>query len=208
VAADKRVRRLTEEPEDVLYEPFDAPSRLAQYISVIVRSPMSVPETQATLRAIVDGLDPTLPFMYVERLQDKTARALAEQRLFARVVLTLAGLAMLMAAIGLYGVIAHSVAARTREIGIRMALGAQRKAVMALFLRHAGTLAAVGVALGVAGAIWLSRLVESRLFGVEALDVTAFIGAALLFLVIALIASAIPTRAAVRVDPVVALRTE
>jgi predicted permease len=208
VAADKRVRRLTEEPEDVLYEPFDAPSRLAQYISVIVRSPMSVPETQATLRAIVDGLDPTLPFMYVERLQDKTARALAEQRLFARVVLTLAGLAMLMAAIGLYGVIAHSVAARTREIGIRMALGAQRKAVMALFLRHAGALAAVGVALGVAGAIWLSRLVESRLFGVEALDVTAFIGAALLFLVIALVASAIPTRAAVRVDPVVALRTE
>jgi ABC-type antimicrobial peptide transport system permease subunit len=169
---------------------------------------MAVPETQATLRAIVDGLDPTLPFMYVERLQDKTARALAEQRLFARVVLTLAGLAMLMAAIGLYGVIAHSVAARTREIGIRMALGAQRKAVMALFLRHAGTLAAVGVALGVAGAIWLSRLVESRLFGVEALDVTAFIGAALLFLVIALVASAIPTRAAVRVDPVVALRTE
>jgi ABC-type antimicrobial peptide transport system permease subunit len=133
---------------------------------------------------------------------------LAEQRLFARVVLTLAGLALLMAAVGLYGVIAHSVAARTREIGIRMALGARRKSVMTLFLRHAGILAGLGVFLGIAGAVALSRLVESRLFGVEALDVLAFAGAAALFLLIALAASAVPTRAALRVDPVEALRAD
>jgi ABC-type antimicrobial peptide transport system permease subunit len=208
VAADKRVRRLNDEEEDVLYEPFDAPSRLAQYISVIIRAPGSVPQTQAKLREIVDAFDPALPFMYVERLEDKTARVLAEQRLFARVVLTLAGLALLMAAVGLYGVIAHSVAARTREIGIRMALGARRKSVMTLFLRHAGILAGLGVFLGIAGAVALSRLVESRLFGVEALDVLAFAGAAALFLLIALAASAVPTRAALRVDPVEALRAD
>lgn len=79
---------------------------------------------------------------------------------------------------------------------------------MILFLRHAGTLAGLGVGLGILGAVALSRFVESRLFGVEPLDVSAFLGAALLFLVIALIASAIPTRAAIRVDPVIALRTE
>jgi predicted permease len=208
VAADKRVRRLTDEPEGVLYEPFDAPSRLAQYISVIVRSPMSVQQTQATLRSIVDALDPSLPFMYVERLRDKTARALAEQRLFARIVVTLATLALLMAAVGLYGVIAYSVAARTREIGIRMALGARQANVMALFLRHAGLLAGMGISLGIAGAVALSRLVESRLFGVEPLDPLAFAAAALVFLAIALTAAAIPTRSAARVDPGVALRAE
>ena len=208
VAADKRIRSMTGDLEPILYEPYDAPSRLAQYITVAIRGTRGVAETEVVLRRIVDGLDPALPFMYGERLSDKTARALSEERLFARLLLTLAGIALFLAAVGLYAVIAYSVAARTREIGIRMALGADRWRVLRLVLRETGALAALGVALGVAGAVAMSRLVESRLFGVEPLDAGVYLAAAAFFLLIALIATAVPTRAATRVDPVTALRHE
>jgi putative ABC transport system permease protein len=208
VAANKRVRNLTGDPETVLYEPYDAPSRMAQYITVVVRSQRSVPETEAVMRRLVDGLDPALPLMYVERLSDKLARVTAEQRLFARLLISLAAVALLMAAVGLYAVIAYSVAARTREIGIRMALGAGRRRVFGMVLKQAGALAAVGIVLGIGGALFVSRLVESRLYGVERLDPAVYVTAAALFAVIALVAAAAPTHAASRVEPTIALRHE
>jgi predicted permease len=206
VAADKRIRSMTADPELVLYEPYDAPTRLAQYITVVIRSRLGVPEAEAALRRVVDGLDSALPFMYGERLSDKTARALSEERLFARLLLTLAGIALFLAAVGLYAVIAYSVSARTREIGIRIALGAHRGHVLRLVGRETAVLAAVGTGLGIAGAIAVSRLVESRLFGVQPLDAGVYLFAAAFFLLIALVATAVPTRTATRIDPVAALR--
>jgi predicted permease len=208
VAANKRVRTLDADPELVLYEPLDAPSRGAQYVMVVVRTSLPVPRAEAAMREIVDGLDPALPFMYVERLSDKLGRAMAEQRLFARLLVTLASIALVLAAVGLYAVVAYSVAARTREIGIRMALGADRRRVLLLVARQAAILAGAGIALGVVGARWVSRLVESRLFGVEPLDPSVHAAAAALFLVIAIAAAAVPARRATRVDPLVALRHE
>jgi putative ABC transport system permease protein len=206
VAADKRIRSMTADPELVLYEPYDAPTRLAQYITVVIRSRLGVAESEAVLRRVVDGLDPALPFMYGERLSDKTARALSEERLFARLLLTLAGIALFLAAVGLYAVIAYSVSARTREIGIRMALGANRGDVLRLVGRETAVLAALGTGLGIAGAVAVSRLVESRLFGVQPLDAGVYLLAAAFFLLVALVATAVPTRTATRIDPVTALR--
>jgi putative ABC transport system permease protein len=206
VAANKRVRNLTGEPEFVLYEPFDSPSRLAMYITVVISSPLPVARTEAVLRGIVDSIDPALPFMYVERLSDKLARVVAEQRLFARLLLTLAGIALTMAAVGLYAVIAWSVASRTREIGIRMALGADRRRILEMVLRQAAILVGTGAVLGLAGAFFMSRLIESRLFGVEPLDPLMHVAGATLFVLVAFAAAAVPTRAASRVDPMVALR--
>jgi predicted permease len=208
VAANKRVRNLTGDPEWVLYEPYDAPSRMAQYITVVVATPLSVPRAEAVLRRLVDSLDPSLPFMYVERLSDKLSRVTAEQRLFAHLLVSLSVMALLMAAVGLYSVIAFSVAARTREIGIRMALGADRMRVLRLVLRQAATLTGIGIILGLAGALFISRLIDSRLFGVERLDPAAYIVAGALFAIVALMAAAVPTRTASRVDPMVALRHE
>jgi ABC-type antimicrobial peptide transport system permease subunit len=160
------------------------------------------------LRRLVDSLDPSLPFMYVERLSDKLSRVTAEQRLFAHLLVSLSVMALLMAAVGLYSVIAFSVAARTREIGIRMALGADRMRVLRLVLRQAATLTGIGIILGLAGALFISRLIDSRLFGVERLDPAAYIVAGALFAIVALMAAAVPTRTASRVDPMVALRHE
>ena len=208
VAADKRVRNLTGEPELVLYEPYDAPSRLALYITVVIRSSLPLAQTEAALRRVVDTLDPALPFMYVELLSDKLARVMSEQRLFARLLLTLATVAIAIAAVGLYAVVAFTVAARTREIGIRMALGADARRILRMVLREVGTLVAAGIAFGLAGAYFVSRLVEHRLYGVDPLDPLVHLGGAVLFATIALLAAAAPTRSASRVDPLVALRHE
>ena len=133
---------------------------------------------------------------------------LAEQRIFARLLGLLSGLAVLLAAVGLYGVIAFAVAGRKREFGIRLALGANGARIMRLVLASAVTIVTVGTALGLLGAYALSRVLESRLFGVEAVDATSYIGAAALLALMAVLACLVPARAAMCVDPVAALRQE
>ncbi len=114
----------------------------------------------------------------------------------------------MLAAIGIYGVMAYSVAERTREIGIRMALGAGGGDVLALVVRQALILIAIGVGLGLAGSLALTRVIQSSLYGVTATDPATFGGVSLLLTLVALFACLVPTRRAVRVDPTVALRYE
>jgi putative ABC transport system permease protein len=131
------------------------------------------------------------------------------QRLFmVRLLALFAGLAVLLAAVGIYGVIAHSVSQRTHEIGIRMALGAKREGVLRLVLRQALLLAATGVALGIGGALMLTRFLSSLLFGVSSKDPLTFVAVSLLLAGVATSASFIPAWRAARVDPMVALRHE
>jgi ABC-type antimicrobial peptide transport system permease subunit len=115
-------------------------------------------------------------------------------------------LALVLSSVGIYGVISYLVARRTQEIGIRMALGADRLKVLRLVLRNGMRLAALGVAIGLAGALALTRLMANMLYGVSATDPVTFIGLAALLLLVALAACYIPARRAMRVDPVIALR--
>jgi ABC-type antimicrobial peptide transport system permease subunit len=137
-----------------------------------------------------------------------TAIGLVPQRIAAAVAGSLGVVGLLLSAIGIYGVTAYAVSRRTREIGIRMALGADRARVLRLVLRQGLVLAAIGVALGIAIAAAGSRLLESLLFGVRGLDPITFAGACLLFGVVTLAATYIPARRATRVDPMIALRNE
>ena len=148
------------------------------------------------------GIDAMLPM-------DGWWRAIvARQRFYAVMLGVFAGVAGMLAAIGIYGVLAYAVVQRTREIGIRMALGAQRAQVLALVLRHGLILTAIGIAAGLAGAAAGTRLLQGMLFGITPLDPLTFGAVSLLFGLVATVASYLPARRATTVDPMVALRSE
>jgi len=156
------------------------------------------------------GADPTLP---VARFQSMTSLignsfAVAKSRMMAALLDGFTGLALLFAVIGIYGVLSYLVAQRTHEIGIRIALGARKQDVLRMVLREGMRLALVGLAIGLAGALVLSRWLSSLLYAVKPTDPFTFLAVSLGLLCVALIACYVPTRSATRVDPMVALRTE
>ncbi len=135
-------------------------------------------------------------------------RQLTEQRVTTRALVSFAAIALLLAALGIHGLVAYSVAQRTREIGIRMALGAEARSVLLLVTRRGLSLAAVGITLGVAGAYTLSHAIRSMLYGTSPTDPTVFAGSAILLATVVIVASYLPARRATRVDPMVALRVD
>jgi putative ABC transport system permease protein len=163
--------------------------------------------TQA-LRQQVQAVDPNLP-LFGERTMDDLISASLAQRRFAMRVVTLFGLlALFLAGIGIYGVMAYSVTQRTREIGIRLALGASRTSILSWLLRQGMRLTLIGVAVGLVGALVLTRLLRGLLFGVAPTDVVTYGGLTLLLAAVALLACYIPARRATKVDPLTALRYE
>jgi ABC-type antimicrobial peptide transport system permease subunit len=159
-------------------------------------------------RALLATLDPDLPMFRVRTMEQFAANAVAQPRLYLTLIGIFAAAAMLLAAIGIYGVLAHGVTQRTREIGIRLALGANRREVVGLVVGQAAALASGGLALGLLLAFGASRLMRGLLFGVEPNDVATYAGVAGALFAIALLASYLPARRASRVDPVTALRSE
>jgi putative ABC transport system permease protein len=162
----------------------------------------------APIRALIREMNRNLPLTQALPLTDVTAVELIPQRIAASIAGVLGLVGLLLAAIGIYGMTSYTVSRRTREIGIRMALGADRGTVLALVLRQAMGSTAVGVVIGVAGGAAASQLLRSLLFGISAVDPLTFTAAALLFIAIAAAASYGPARRATRVHPMVALRTE
>jgi predicted permease len=160
------------------------------------------------IRNEILALDPDQPVSNLRTLGQVVRASFADRRLMLTLLGLFAGAALLLAAVGLYGVMAYSVGQRTREIGIRVALGAQRSEVLTLVVRQGMRLAAVGVALGLAGAFVLTRVLASLLFGVTARDPATFAGVLLLLGAAALLACWLPARRAMKVDPIVALRYE
>jgi predicted permease len=205
LASDARLLWLNEPAEGYIYVPLA--QRPVQRVSLVVRT-HDGGSVINELRSIVRSMNPNLPVTEAMPLAQITAVSLIPQRVAASVAGSLGLVALLIAAVGVFGVTSYAVSRRTREIGIRMALGASRAAVRRLVLRQAIGLTATGVAVGLAIAAVASRLLESLLFGVSGLDPLTFAGACALFGLVTLVASYVPARKAMSVEPVDALRRD
>lgn len=203
VTGDVRQFGLQQEPRPEIYV-----SDFRRTMTLVVRTsgPPAV-VAKAVVRA-VQGVDSSLPAPAVRTLDAVVADSLSSKRLLAVCLAVLGAVALLLAALGLYGVISYSVVRRTREIGIRLALGGSTRSVARLILRQCAGLTFVGVAAGLGVALAVSRLLRSYLFGVSPMDAATFAGASSLLVAVALLSAWAPVRAATRLDPVVALREE
>ena len=156
----------------------------------------------------MQSLDKDIPLTRVGPMTALMSRVMARRRLSTVVLAVFAAVAILVAAVGLYGVVSHSVTERTREIGVRMALGAERRQVTRLFVAQGLITTAAGAVIGLAGAAVLSRSLQTLLFEVKPTDPVTFGAVTLLLLAVALLACYLPARRAARIDPLVALRTD
>ena len=206
VVRDIKGRNLFDAPGPMLYLP------LSQHYEpgaiVHVRSTLPPVQLEALLRHSVQALDDDLPVYGVKTLDDHVIATLTPQRLLAHVLSGFGVLSLLLAGIGLYGLLAHTVTERTAEIGIRMALGADRRDVVRLFVSRGMTLALSGVSLGLAAAAGLTRLMKGLLFGVSPIDPLTMAVVPVALILAALMASYLPARRAARADPNIALRQE
>ncbi len=175
---------------------------------VVVRGGGGTETIGASIRDAIHLLDGRLAMANLEPLTETLAASAAPQRFNMLLMASLAAMALLLAAIGIYGVVAYAVAQRTQEIGIRLALGANPSAVVGMIVRGGLGLAIVGVAIGTAAAAALAPALQSLLFGVKPLDAPTFASVALLLLAVAALATYIPARRATQIDPMTALRTE
>jgi ABC-type antimicrobial peptide transport system permease subunit len=158
------------------------------------------------IRTVVGQVDPNLPVMDVSTQIEQVERRFLQEKIFAQAYALFGGMALLLAAIGLFGLMSYSVSRRTNEIGIRMALGAQRDHVLRVVLLESLILAVVGVVIGVGAALGLSRFVATLLFGLAPTDVMTMALAVAVMLAVSVLAGYLPARRASRVDPMVALR--
>jgi len=219
VAADARLRQRLEMsdaaigippgglgPQLDVYLPYA--QRANRALVVAVRIQGDVGPITSTIRAVVLGMDPTLPVYDIALLDDRLAAQDGASRALTAVTSGYAMLALFLASLGLFGVLEHAVSRRTQEMGIRMALGAKRRELLLMVLREGATLTVAGLLCGLAGAVLLTRVMASLLFGVSATDPIVFVGISLLLLAVALAACYLPARRATKVDPIVALRCE
>jgi predicted permease len=204
VASDAHVMTPDGPVEPYIYVPYA--QRYISRIALVVKTAggTSIPQ----MRAVIRQINPNLPVAEAMPLPDVTALVLIPQRIAGAVAGSLGIVGLLLAAIGIYGVTSYSVNQRVREIGIRIALGADRATVLAMILRQGAVLTGIGIVIGLAAGMVVSQLVRSLLFGVSALDPITFAGGTVLFVAVALAATLGPARRATRVDPMVALRAE
>lgn len=176
--------------------------------NLLVRTAASSPALTESLRETIRQVDSQLPVYDIQVLEDRMRQEETSQRLNAAVVALYAVLALVLALLGLYGMLAYSVVQRTQEIGLRMALGADRGGVLGLVMGRGLLLVATGLLLGIAGSLAFTRVLSAQLFGVEARDPMTIVGVVLLFASVALFATWLPARRATKVEPTIALRYE
>jgi ABC-type antimicrobial peptide transport system permease subunit len=175
---------------------------------IVVRSARPFPDLLPDMRRKLREIDPEIPLYSEGTLQRKLDGLLADRTGLTLLLGSFAALALVLAAVGLYGVLAYDVSQRTREIGIRNAIGATQGQIMALILRQGAIRAGIGLAAGLAGALYLTRFLKSQLFDVPAIDPFSYVAVVLVLGIVALLACWIPARRAARVDPLVALRVD
>jgi putative ABC transport system permease protein len=176
--------------------------------TLFVRSTMGSAALEHSIRDAVVSVDPSLPVFDARPMMDRVHESWGSQRLLSFLFSIFAALALLLATIGLYGLLAYTTLKRVREIGIRLALGARPDQIRRLVLSHGMQLLLIGSAIGLVAAIALSRALQTVLFEVKGIDPRIFLGVGLLLFIATFLASWIPARRASRVDPIVALRTE
>jgi len=206
VVGDINYSGLDAAPEPVVYFPFRQTTYNTEYI--VVRTPGDPGSVASAARGIVAALDRDLPISSMTTMDDLITASVASPRFRTTLVAIFATVGLLLAAIGIYGVMSYAVTERTHEIGVRAALGADRGDILRLVLGETVLLAGAGVAAGLAGAFATTRLIRALLFRVEPTDPVTFAGISVLLVAAALVASYVPARRAMRVDPMVALRYE
>jgi predicted permease len=207
VVGDTKYESMRDEIPDELYIPNEQ-TEFANGVTVYARAQGDPTQIFSTLRATVRGIDTTVPMNDMRTLSDQVQISLLTERLLATLSSVFGCLATLLAALGLYGVMAFMVARRTREIGIRIALGAGQGSVVWMVLRETLTLAGIGVAIGLAGAYGITRLIQTQLFGVQPTDLLTMAAASLGIAAVTALAGYIPARRATGIDPMSALRWE
>jgi predicted permease len=207
VVKDVRSLQLRQTAARFAYLPYQQDESVTQ-LTFYVRASGEEAAAAGAIRQAVRRIDPNLPVFDLKSMETQVAESLFVERMVAGLSVAFGALATLLAAIGLYGVMSYAVARRTREIGIRMALGAERGRMLWLVLKEVAVLAVIGVTAGLLIAFYVGRQVESQLFGLSPTDPASLAGAVGLLLTVALVAGFIPARRATRIDPLVALRTE
>ncbi|MGH7838936.1 MAG: FtsX-like permease family protein, partial [Candidatus Binataceae bacterium] len=202
----------------VHYRAIEAPTRVQLYwpeaqnpfdtMSLAIRTSVEPLSLAPTVVRTIQSVDADQPVYHVRSMEQLRGDWVSQRFLALLLVGLFAGLALVLAAVGIYGVMAYSVTRRTHEIGIRIALGAQPRDVMRMILRQGTTLTGIGLVIGIVVSFVVTRLMSSLLYGVSASDPLAFLAGAIVLLLVALLACYIPARRATRVDPLVALRYE
>lgn len=204
--ADARTESLAESSAPQIY--LSLYQQQPKDLAIFLRGRLDPAATPVELREQVQSINPELPVFSAQTLNEMVSASLSERRFSMEVVGLFALTALLLAGLGIYGVVSYIVSERTHEIGIRLALGAQNLNILRMVLRQGLGLALVGAAVGLACALIVSHLMAALLYGVRPTDPLTFAGVALLLIGVALLASYIPARRAIRVDPLVALRHE
>ena len=184
------------------------PSPAFGYLTLVVRTDGDPATLAPGIRSAIHALDKNIPLSEIQTMDQVVAEATSQSRFYLVLLAGFATVALLLAGVGIYGVMSYSVSRRSHEIGIRMALGAQGRDVLKLVVFQGIIQAMAGIAVGLAGALALSRLMAGLLYGTRATDPMTFVAAVLVLCVVAVAASYIPARRAAKVDPMVALRYE
>jgi putative ABC transport system permease protein len=217
VVRDFRQFNLSQPQGPAAYYPIaNAPPFFARWMSIVIRTKACTERSECgdpvqlapALRAAVKEIDPRIAVEQVQTLEEVVARSIWRQRLQGSVLGIFAALSLVLACIGLYGVVSYAVAQRTRELGVRMALGATRRQVAWMVIGQSGRLVVAGVVAGLVLALAGGRVLEGLLYGVKATDPMTFVLVPASLGVVALVAAALPARRATRVDPIVAMRVE
>ena len=206
VVGDVKETALEQEPNAAIYWPH--PREPYQFMTFVLRAAMDPAPLSAAVAKEIHAIDPDQPVSDVRMLDQVVAKSIARPRFNTLLLAIFAGVALILASVGIYGVMNYSASQRTQEIGIRMALGAKPADIFRLVVGHGMKLTAAGIAIGVIASLVLTRVMSNLLFGVTATDLPTFLGVSALLTAVALLANYIPARRATRVNPVVALRYE
>ena len=208
VVGDVRHEGLDGEAKAEMYVPFTQIPNTERRPTIVVRSAIDPAAIMAALRSAVSGMDSGLPLEQVETMEQLVSASVGQPRFRTILLAAFSFLALVIASVGIYGVMNYLVSQRIREFGIRVAIGATEGDVLRLVLRQAGVLIAAGLGLGLLGSAMFARLITGLLHGVGPFDTLTFVAVSLLLSAVALLASYIPARRATRVDPLTALRHE